>query len=311
MKVRDLRTKRYFTVHNIIVDTYGKELGPIGLATYMALCRMADKDDQTCYPSYKTLADRIGAGRASVGKALAQLKALELVDWEQRPGSGDNLLSNLYVLLEPPKREVVHQVDYPSPGGGLGVVQEMDSNNPNMNNPQLSSLREDAQVTKGDYFTVTEELEYTDPDEDVSSPRRGPVASTPEQQRWLAATGAESFKPGHKSRVKSILASVKRGEALGALKGDAAVYQQCLKELGSINAAGLKSPPSILPRSWLENRYENARKYTWTRDNLVDNTLKRESLVDHCRTMLKKAGGSAAEESVSEYAARRGLHVYE
>lgn len=164
---------------------------------------------------------------------------------------------------------------------------------------------------KGDYFTVTEELEYTDPEDDVSSPPRGPTASTPEQAQWLNATGAKSFQPGHKSKVKSILASVKRGDALGAMKGDIVVYQQCLKELGSINAAALRSPPSILPQSWLEDRYKNAKKYTWTRDNLLDNTLKRESLVDHCRRMLSKAGGSAVEESPEEYAARTGKVVYQ
>jgi hypothetical protein len=45
--VRDNRGGNWFWIHNVIVDAYGKTLGPYGLAVYMVLCRHAGQEQAT------------------------------------------------------------------------------------------------------------------------------------------------------------------------------------------------------------------------------------------------------------------------
>jgi hypothetical protein len=100
IRIRDKRTTRRFFVDNVILDVYGEQLGPYGLATYMALCRFADIKEQTCYPSIQTIADTIGAGTSKTRESLRTLEELELIHTEHRPRS-----SSIYTLLDPPTEQ--------------------------------------------------------------------------------------------------------------------------------------------------------------------------------------------------------------
>ena len=103
-RVRDRRTQSRYFVDNCIVRDYGKDIKPIGIAVYNALCLHADIDDQTCYPSHDRIATLIGSSVSSVQRSLAQLRELKLLEWGIRMGPSGGQSSNIYVLLDPPVR---------------------------------------------------------------------------------------------------------------------------------------------------------------------------------------------------------------
>jgi len=99
-QVIDRRKRGYFTVDNIVIDEYGEQLGPHGLAVYMALCRFANAD-QECWPSHATVAKRTGMSRRQVGREIAKLAGLSLILVTPQYDTESQVhRSNLYTLLE-------------------------------------------------------------------------------------------------------------------------------------------------------------------------------------------------------------------
>ena len=97
--IRDHRSKNWFWVDNAIVDEYGAELGPYALSAYVVLCRMADDKTQTCFPSYKTIADRMGVARPTAIKAIKALEDAGLVDVSFQFTADGDKSSNIYTML--------------------------------------------------------------------------------------------------------------------------------------------------------------------------------------------------------------------
>ena len=62
--VRD-RRPGYLRVDNDLYDRFGSQLGPYGLAVYMALCRYVNQDSE-CWPSYATIAKGTGMSKRKV-----------------------------------------------------------------------------------------------------------------------------------------------------------------------------------------------------------------------------------------------------
>lgn len=291
MQIRDNRTEKRFFVDNIIIDIYGKMLGPIGLATYMALCRMADKDTQTCYPSYETLADRIGAGRSTVGSRLRLMKSLKLISWIQQPlpGKGSKLSSNVYTLLDPPQEVVVQEMDYPSPALGLGVVQEMDGNNPQLEQSSAKFPAPPSRASAAEPETIPVDAEG-DPLDDYH-PGSRPKWQCPEtvfQREFLGVCRAKWFKPKQKNKVKKLAKCLDVGDVLGD-----GVYQRCLDELKDCES--FPDRPLAMPRSWYEWRAGHARSNRWSVDGFINALFDRDALVRHCQMHLKRRGVPAIE----------------
>lgn len=71
------------------------EVGVDGIAVYGTLCLYVDRQTGECWPSQKTIADRIGVSRESVNRAIKRLEMLGLVFVEHRAHEGK---SNLYTL---------------------------------------------------------------------------------------------------------------------------------------------------------------------------------------------------------------------
>ena len=99
MEITNRRKHPFYIVDNAVLDIYGPQLKPNGIAVYNALCRYADREG-TCYPSIKTIATKIGVGRCTVIKAIQKLVSLGLVEIETRYSSNGDKDSNLYILLE-------------------------------------------------------------------------------------------------------------------------------------------------------------------------------------------------------------------
>lgn len=309
MKIRDSRVNKRFFVDNVIVTQFGKILGPHGIAVYCSLCKFADKETQTCFPSYKTIGDLVGVSRSQVGKSLKQMKELGLVTWKQDHREDKGQTSNIYYLLDPP----VHPVDTPKPQDGQPPIHPVDTNNPQIEQspPNIPAAEPQGQT---DYFSEREEPEYTpvEEEEKQGSSRRGIPPKNAEEKRWVEAHGASTFAPGQVSKVRGIIASKKRGEAMAALVGEAQMYRKVLEEISSVNQAPMNSAPPVLPVSWYEDRLANAEKHNWSRWDTINYTLNREKLIAHCRKMLRALGASAEDgkqPTTEEYAKRAGLRV--
>jgi DNA-binding transcriptional MocR family regulator len=107
IQVRDMRRRDFFMCDNAIIDTYGRRLGPYALSVYVALLRHADQRTQSCYPSHKTLADKLGMSRDSVMRAIDTLKKAKLISVKHRKDKAGDAASNLYLI-----REVVAHSDH-------------------------------------------------------------------------------------------------------------------------------------------------------------------------------------------------------
>ena len=85
-----------------IITRYGRLLGPNGVAVYMALAVHADSEQQTCFPSYQTIAKQLNMSRPTVLKAIKLIITLYLASkqWTQSPEGDPG--PNLYAMLEIP-----------------------------------------------------------------------------------------------------------------------------------------------------------------------------------------------------------------
>lgn len=100
-KIRDRRMVNWFWVDNAVVDAFGPQIGPYGLAVYVALCRHAGDAKQTCWPSLQTIADETGMSRAKAYRTVHNLRDAGLIAIVNRASkaSPKERDSSLYVLL--------------------------------------------------------------------------------------------------------------------------------------------------------------------------------------------------------------------
>lgn len=114
IEVADRRKHGYFTIDNVLLDVYGKELGPYGIAVYAALARFANRDEE-CWPSYATIAERTGVSRSQIIRMLAKLVELKIVAVTPRYNEKGEQTSNLYMLLDIVGDRGSHQTPPPVP----------------------------------------------------------------------------------------------------------------------------------------------------------------------------------------------------
>ena len=92
-EVRD-RRPGFLRVDNTLYDRYGAELGPYGLAVYMALCRYTNQDSE-CWPSYGKIAKGTGMSRRQVIREVAKMEHLQIIAIER-----NHHTSNVFILLD-------------------------------------------------------------------------------------------------------------------------------------------------------------------------------------------------------------------
>jgi len=85
-----------------VITRYGRQLGPHGIAVYMALAVHVDGEMQRCFPSYQTLAREIGVSRPTVVKAIKTLLKHQLINKEAMQSPEGDAGPNLYSLLDIP-----------------------------------------------------------------------------------------------------------------------------------------------------------------------------------------------------------------
>jgi len=108
--VRD-RRPGFLRVDNELYDRFGAQLGPYGLAVYMALCRYVNQDSE-CWPSYSTIAKGTGMSRRKVIYEIQLMEALNIIAVERNQHT-----SNVFILLDTSAQHApppVHRVHSPS-----------------------------------------------------------------------------------------------------------------------------------------------------------------------------------------------------
>lgn len=100
MKVRDMRQPGWAWCKNELIREHGSELGPYGIATYMALASFSGKDE-SARPSIRTIAETIGASKSSVKRSIDDLVSLGWIKVQHRKDGKKNK-SNIYFLLPSP-----------------------------------------------------------------------------------------------------------------------------------------------------------------------------------------------------------------
>ena len=108
--VRD-RRPGYLRVYNDLYDNYGAQLGPYGLAVYLALCRYANQDSE-CWPSFATIARGTGMSRRKVIYEIQKLEGLGIIAVERAPRK-----PSIFILLDTSAQHappLVHSMHYPS-----------------------------------------------------------------------------------------------------------------------------------------------------------------------------------------------------
>jgi hypothetical protein len=93
LEVRD-RRRGFLWMPNSLFDEFVKRMEPSALVAYLTLARLANNSDQTCFPSYETIAEMSGLSRRTIASALNQLRELGVIDWTK---DGRH---NVYVLLD-------------------------------------------------------------------------------------------------------------------------------------------------------------------------------------------------------------------
>jgi len=87
-----------FTVDNIVMNGYGKQLRTTGIAFYVVLCRYANNQTQQSYPSITTIQNETGMDRKTIINCAKRCEKLKLIKRKVIPGK-----YTIYTLLEPQK----------------------------------------------------------------------------------------------------------------------------------------------------------------------------------------------------------------
>lgn len=82
-EIRDLRNGDWYWIHKTVIHQYFPLIGSTGIAVYNFLASLADKA-QSCFPSQKYIAERLGYSRATISRTLKRLEAVGLIKINKR-----------------------------------------------------------------------------------------------------------------------------------------------------------------------------------------------------------------------------------
>ena len=83
-------------IDNSIIDDLASQIGIYGLGIYVAIKRHLNQKTGECYPSYQTIARKLGIDRSTVIRYVKKLKALNLLSPHLRFKEDGSPTSNQY-----------------------------------------------------------------------------------------------------------------------------------------------------------------------------------------------------------------------
>ncbi len=96
IEVRDLREK-FFMVDDAYFNGYARKCGDSASLVYMILCRHVGTD-QSCFPSVRLIADKLGFSERRVTRAIRMLEAYGVITVDRVRGG-----NSLYFLMDKSK----------------------------------------------------------------------------------------------------------------------------------------------------------------------------------------------------------------
>lgn len=96
--IRDGRRFNFTIIENDIIDDI-ERFDKNDLLCYMVLCRFANNETGECYPSYKTIAEKMRVGVSTAIKAVKSLIDKGVVEVQQRKNENGGDTSNLYTIV--------------------------------------------------------------------------------------------------------------------------------------------------------------------------------------------------------------------
>lgn len=93
IKIRDLRNGDWYWISKVLLDEFGKDIKPIGIAIYNCLAEHANQEG-FCFPSHRYIARKIGSSVSSVQRGIRQMIKLGIIR------KGRRRYSNVYYLLK-------------------------------------------------------------------------------------------------------------------------------------------------------------------------------------------------------------------
>lgn len=116
--LRDTRNRNWLWARREIVRAHGEDLGPYGVAVYVALASFADTETQSqSKPSINTVAEMLGCSATKVREGIRALYRLGWIDYEERYRDDGSQTSHLFFLLECPVDDP-YRTPPPSHSGG-------------------------------------------------------------------------------------------------------------------------------------------------------------------------------------------------
>ncbi len=82
-EIRDLRNGDWYWIHKAVIGEYAQKVGAVGILVYSFLASLADSN-QSCFPSQKYIAHKLGYSRATINRALRRLENSGLIRIEKR-----------------------------------------------------------------------------------------------------------------------------------------------------------------------------------------------------------------------------------
>lgn len=98
-KLTDERRRGFFIIDNEVIDNHIKDIGIYGLAVYSLLVRMAGSKDDS-FPSYKTMADKLGISKRQAIDSVQKLVDAGLVSKASRMDTVGDRTSNQYKICD-------------------------------------------------------------------------------------------------------------------------------------------------------------------------------------------------------------------
>ena len=132
-KVRDLRNGDWFWISKVILDEYGSQIQPIGIAIYCCLAEYANQEG-FCFPSHKTIADKIGSSISSVQRGIRQMIKLGLISKKRQR------LHNVYYLLKIDRSDRPNSKQIGQPDRQFGHTDRWDRSNGTTNKNKEKDL---------------------------------------------------------------------------------------------------------------------------------------------------------------------------
>jgi len=128
-KIRSIRDGNWYWIDRTILNNFGKELKPTGIAVYNVLASFSNSKTQSCFPSQKTIAELINVSRKTVIKNIRLLKKLSLISIEKKKGSFHYLLFKPYVTS---KIQGCVKKDVSEEKGGYSINKYINTSNNNI-----------------------------------------------------------------------------------------------------------------------------------------------------------------------------------